>query len=80
MLTGKYRPNQPRVPPIACRRRWHPAPPLQAARGGKGCQTSPLSSGEEYASRSKYQSACRYQEINERISMIKNNHYPKEDR
>jgi len=40
----------------------------------------PLSSGEEYASRSKYQSACRYQEINERISMIKNNHYPKEDR
>lgn len=53
MLTGKYRPNQPRVPPIACRRRWHPAPPLQAARGGKGCQTSPLSSGGKYAERSQ---------------------------
>lgn len=41
MLTGKYRPNQPRVPPIACRRRWHPAPPIQAARGAKECRTGP---------------------------------------
>lgn len=42
MLTGKYRPNQPRVPPAGTRRRWHPTPPLQAARGGKEYQTSPL--------------------------------------